>query len=594
MAEAVALTGAEDVRWDLSDLYSSPTDPALERDLAAALEFARDFEQQYRGRIAGLEPAEFAAMMKELAEHYQNSVMPGLYAHLLHSQNTQDAAAGRLVARSREAAAEQGKHLVFFSLEVAQLSDEQAQRLYAHPEAAAYRHTVEQERRYRPHQLSEVEEKLLTEISPVGRGAWTRLIEELCAAIQVDLDGGRLPLSQALARLREPDREVRRAAVEGVTQALNQDIRTRAYIFNVVLQDKSISDRMRHYPSWISSRNLANETSDEAVEALVAAVTRRYGMVARYYRAKRKLLGYERLYLWDRYAPIEEFSRRVSWDEAKDLVVGSYERFSTEAGRLVAEFFERSWIDAPVAPNKEGGAYCAGAGPHLHPFVMMNFTGQLNDALTLAHELGHGLHDRLASGQHIFDYHPPLTLAETASVFGEALTFDRIMSDEKDPQIRLSMLCHQLEDAFATIFRQVAFNRFEHAAHTVRREEGELSGEQLGELWQAELTRMFGDSLDLTDGHKAWWSYVEHFIHTPGYVYAYAFGNLLALSLYQRYKNAGPGFVDSYLAFLAAGGSQAPDELVRTVGMDITDPGFWEAGLDILERMVEEVERLAG
>jgi oligoendopeptidase F len=594
MAEAVALTGAEEVRWDLSDLYSSPTDPAIERDLAATLEFARGFEQRYRGRIAELEPAEFAAMMKELEGHYETSVLPGLYAHLLHSQDTQDAAAGRLVARSREAAAEQGKHLVFFSLEVAQLSDEQAAGLYAHPEAAAYRHTVEQERRYRPHQLSEVEEKLLTEISPVGRGAWTRLMEELCAAIQVDLDGNRLPLAQALALLREPDREVRRAAVEGVTRALSQDIRSRAYIFNVILQEKSIADRLRHYPTWISSRNLANETSDEAVEALVAAVTRRYDMVARYYRAKRKLLGYDRLYLWDRYAPIEETSRRVSWDEAKELVVGSYERFSGEAGRLVGEFFERSWIDAPVVPNKEGGAYCAGAGPHLHPFVMMNFTGQLNDALTLAHELGHGLHDRLASGQHIFDYHPPLTLAETASVFGEALTFDRIMSEEQDPRIRLSMLCHQLEDAFATIFRQVAFNRFEHAAHTARRQEGELSGDQLGELWQAELTRMFGDSLDLTEGHKAWWSYVEHFIHTPGYVYAYAFGNLLALSLYQRFKDAGPAFVDSYLAFLAAGGSQAPDELVRTVGMDITDPGFWEAGLDILERMVDEVERLAG
>jgi oligoendopeptidase F len=594
MAEALAVTGAEDVRWNLSDLFASPADPAIERTLGEALEFAKGFEQRYRGRIAELEPVEFAAMMKELEAHFDASSRPSLYAHLLHSMDTQDAAAGRLVARVREAAAERGTHMVFFSLEVAQLSDEQAARLYAHPEAAVYRHTVEQERRYKPHQLLEVEEQLLTELSPVGTGAWTRLMEELCAAIQVEIDGTRVPLAQALALLREPDREVRRQAVEGITTALRQDIRTRAYIFNVIFQDKAISDRLRHYPSWISSRNLANETSDEAVEALVAAVTARYDMVARYYRAKRKLLGYDRLYLWDRYAPLEESTRRVTWDEARELVVGSYQRFSAEAGRLVADFFEGAWIDAPVVPNKEGGAYCAAATPTLHPFVMMNFTGQLNDALTLAHELGHGLHDRLASRQHIFDYHPPLTLAETASVFGEALTFDRIMAEEKDPRIRLSMLCHQLEDAFATIFRQVAFNRFEHAGHSARRAEGELSGEQIGELWQAELTRMFGDSLDLTEGHKAWWSYVEHFIHTPGYVYAYAFGNLLALSLYQRYKESGREFVQAYLDFLGAGGSQAPEQLVRTVGMDITDPSFWDAGLNILDGMVSEVERLAG
>lgn len=593
MAQTLTVTGAEEVRWDLAELYQSPTDPGIERTLAEALEFAKGFEQRYKGRIASLEPAEFTKMMRALEEHFDKSVLPGLYAHLLHSQNTQDAAAGRLVARIQEAAAERGKYLVFFSLEVAHLSDEQAQRIYADPEAAAYKHTVEQERRYRTHQLSETEERLLTEISPVGVGSWTRLMEELCAAIDVELSGERMPLANALALLREPDRDVRKSAAQGITEALRRDIRTRAYIFNVVLQEKSISDRLRKYPSWVSSRNLANETSDEAVLALVSAVTRRYDIVARYYRVKRRLLGYDKLYLWDRYAPLEQSTRRVRWQDASELVLGSYRRFSPEAGSLVAEFFEKPWIDAPVVPHKEGGAYCAGATPRLHPYVLLNFTGQLNDALTLAHELGHGLHDRLASRQHIFDYHPPLTLAETASVFGEALTFDRIMAEEQDPRIRLSMLCHQVEDAFATIFRQVAFNRFEDACHTARRTEGELSADQLSDLWQAELQGMFGDSLDLTDDHRAWWSYVEHFIHTPGYVYAYAFGNLLALSLYRKYKESGPEFVPSYLDFLAAGGSQAPDELVRKVGMDIADPGFWDAGLDIVATMVDEVERLA-
>lgn len=586
-------TGAEDVRWDLSELYLSPVDPRIEEVLAEGLAFAQDFENRYRGRISSLEPAAFAAMMAEFESHYERTYLPALYAHLLHTQDTQNHAAGRLVSRVREAAAERGKHSVFFSLELGQLTDEQAERLYADPAAARYRHTVEQERRYRPHQLSEVEERLLAEISPTGTGAWTRLFEELVSAIKVELEGRELPLPEVLAQLREADREVRRKASLAIGQALRRDLRTRAYIFNVILQDKGIGDRIRHYPSWLSSRNLANETSDEAVAALVEAVTSRYDIVARYYRVKKRLLAVDELHEWDRYAPIEEHTRKLSWAEAGELVLSSYQAFSAEAGALVKDFFDKGWIDAPVGEHKEGGAYCAGAMPNLHPFVMMNFTGQLNDALTLAHELGHGLHDRLAARQHVFDYHPPLTLAETASVFGEQLTFERIMAGEPDPRVRLSMLCHQVEDSFATIFRQVAFNRFENTVHTRRRQEGELSIDQISACWQAEVQKMFGDSLTLTDDHSAWWSYVEHFVHTPGYVYAYAYGNLLALSIFRRYQESGPEFAGSYLEFLAAGGSQAPDELVRTLGMDITDPNFWANGLRILEDLVTQVEELA-
>jgi oligoendopeptidase F len=313
----------------------------------------------------------------------------------------------------------------------------------------------------------------------------------------------------------------------------------------------------------------------------------------RYYRVKRKLLGVGDLHEWDRYAPISEATRALTWEDARELVLGSYRRFSKRAGDLVEDFFQKRWIDAPVVRGKAGGAYCMPVTPHHHPYVLMNFTGKLRDALTLAHELGHGLHDRLASKQHVFDFHPPLTLAETASVFGEALTFDRIMAEEKDPKIRLAMLCNQCEDAFSTVFRQVAFNRYEDAIHTARRQEGELSVEQLGELFQDKIQPMFGDALILTDEHKVWWSYVGHFMHTPGYVYAYAYGNLLALSVYHRYLQLGQGFVDDYLEFLAAGGSTRPDELVKRIGMDITDPGFWDAGLKILDGMVTEVERLA-
>jgi oligoendopeptidase F len=593
MAQATKSTGAEMVRWDLSDLFTSPDDSRIEQALARELERAVAFEAKYRGTVAILEPKEFAAMMRELAEYEESSVKPEVYAYMLHSQNTQDHAAGRLLARVREASAERGVHLVFFPLELAQITDEHAARLYEDPDAATYRHFVEHERLFRPHQLSEPEERVLTDFSPVGNGSWVRLFEELCARIRVGVDGQDVALDEALNLLREPDRELRRKASHAVTQALSGDIRTRGYIFNVILQEKSIDDRVRRFPSWLSSRNLANETSDEAVQALVDAVTGRYDVCERYYRVKRKLLGVSELHEWDRYAPVSETTRNLSWDEAKELVVGSYHRFSKRAGDLVDEFFAKRWIDAPVVPGKTGGAYCMPVTPRHHPYVLMNFTGKLRDALTLAHELGHGLHDRLASRQHVFDYHPPLTLAETASVFGEALTFDRIMAEEKDPKVRLAMLCNQCEDAFSTVFRQVAFNRYEDAVHSARRKEGELSVEQLGELFQDKLQAMFGDALVLTEEHKVWWSYVGHFMHTPGYVYAYAYGNLLALSVYHRYLERGQPFVNDYLDFLAAGGSTRPDELVKRIGMDITDPGFWDAGLKILDGMVGEVERLA-
>jgi oligoendopeptidase F len=593
VAQTKEKTGAEAIRWDLSDLYASPTDPKIEVTLSHSLELAKAFEVRYKGKVTSLEPAAFAAMMRELEEDEEAAAKPEVYAYLLHSQNTQDPAAGRLLARVREASAERGSHGVFFALELAQTSDEQAKRLFADPESSKYRHSVEEARKFRPHQLSEPEERILTDYSPVGNSAWTRLFEELCAGIRVDVDDRQLALEEALTLLREPDRELRRRASGAITAALGSDIRTRAYIFNVILQEKAIDDRLRKFPSWISSRNLANETSDEAVQALVEAVTGRYDICVRYYRVKKQLLGIGDLHEWDRYAPIEEATRDVSWEDAKELVLGSYHRFSKKAGALVEDFFNRGWIDAPVLKGKAGGAYCMGVTPRHHPYVMLNFTGKLRDVTTLAHELGHGLHDRLASKQHIFDYNPPLTLAETASVFGEALTFDRIMAEEKDPKVRLAMLCSQCEDAFSTVFRQVAFNRYEDACHTARRVEGELAVEQLGELYQSTLQPMFGDALILTDEHKIWWSYVEHFLHTPGYVYAYAFGNLLALSVYHRFLERGPSFVDDYLDFLAAGGSTRPDELVRRLGMDITDPDFWDAGLRLLDGMVSEVEKLA-
>ncbi len=561
--------------------------------MAKTLERAKAFEAKYKGTVATLPPAEFAAMMAELEADEEEAVKPEIYAYLLHSQSTQDPAAGKVLARAREAAAERGSHMVFFPLELAAITDEQAAKLFAEPAAAKYRHHVEQARKFRPHQLSEPEERVLTDFSPVGNAAWVRLFEELCAGIRMEIDGRDVGLEEALILLHEPDREVRRTASATITEALKRDIRTRAYVFNVTLQDKAIDDRLRRFSTWVSSRNLANETSDEAVQALVDAVTRRYDICARFYRVKKRLLNVGELHEWDRYAPLPGSSRELSYDAAQELVLGSYQRFSPKVGKLVSQFFEHAWIDAPVMPGKGGGAYCMPVSPRHHPYVMLNFGGKLRDALVMAHELGHGLHDLLAARQNMFDYQPPLTLAETASVFGEALTFDRIMAEEKDPQVRLGLLCQQCEDAFATIFRQVSFNRFEEACHEARRNEGELSLDQLGDLYQQKLQPMFGDALVLTDEHRVWWSYVGHFLFAPGYVYAYAFGNLLALSVYHRYLEVGPSFVDAYMEFLASGGSTRPDELVKRVGMDITDPTFWDKGLDIVDGMVREVERLS-
>src|SRR5215472_14114629 len=356
------LTGAENVRWDLTELYPSPTSAALDADLEAALGEARDFEARYKGRVASLSPAEFAEMMEAFAAHQEMAAKASIYSSLLHSRETQDAEAGRLVARVREADAQRGRYLVFFSLELAALTDEHVAQLYEDPAVARFRHAVEEERKYLPHQLSEPEERLLTELSPVGHSSWGRLFEELTARIEVKQDGDDIPLETALALLREADRSVREQATLGLNEALKLDLRTRAYIYNVIVQERAIEDRLRRYPTWLSARNLSNETSDAAVEALITAVTSRYDIVHRYYRTKRRLLGLDRLFEWDRYAPLEGAERDVSWDDAKALVLDSYHRLSPRAGALVGEFFTRSWIDAPVTPGKSGGAYCMGGG----------------------------------------------------------------------------------------------------------------------------------------------------------------------------------------------------------------------------------------
>jgi oligoendopeptidase F len=397
----------------------------------------------------------------------------------------------------------------------------------------------------------------------------------------------------ALSRLTSPDRELRRGAADAVTAALEPGLRTRAFIMNTLVMDKSVDDRLRRYPHWLAARNLANEVSDESVQALLEAVRNRYELPRRWYRLKARLLGLERLSDYDRMAPVTEDEKRFAFADARDLVLECYDSFAAELGAIVRRLFDEQRIDAPVRPAKRGGAFCAAAVPDVDPYVLLNYTSRRRDVLTVAHELGHAVHFALAARQGIFHQNTPLTLSETASVFGETIVFARLLEQDSDPASRLALLAENLEDRIATVFRQVAMNRFEDLTHTARREQGELSKERLGELWATSQVEMLGDSVEVTDGYRSWWSYIPHFIDSPGYVYAYAYGQLLALSVYERYLQRGREFVPQYLELLAAGGSRSPEELGRIVDVDVADPGFWDAGLDLIERQLGEAEAAA-
>jgi oligoendopeptidase F len=377
-----------------------------------------------------------------------------------------------------------------------------------------------------------------------------------------------------------------------VTAALEPGLRTRAYVFNTIAADKSIDDRLRGFATWISARNLSNDTTDEAVQALVDAVVSRYDVVQRYYRLKARLLGLDRLAHYDRMAPIGSDPVTVSWGDAAQIVLDAYTDFSSETGDIVDRFFRESWIDAPPMDNKRTGAFCATNIPGVHPYVFMNYTGDRRSVLTLAHELGHGLHGYLAEPLGLFNASSPLTTAETASVFGEALTFKRLLALEADPRRRLDLLAGRIEDSIATVFRQIAMNRFEDRVHTTRRGEGELSLGTFQELWLETQTQLFGDSVDV-EGYGTWWSYVPHFIGTPGYVYAYSYGFLFALSIFRKYELEGDSMVEPYLEVLRAGGSKPPEELAEMVGLDLTDPAIWSAGIDALASELDEAEALA-
>ena len=595
MASATVIerpTGAEEIHWNLEDLYTGDQAAGVELDLKRADQLAQEFATEARGKVAELDAAPMVAALRKLEEIHEIHGRASAYAFLSFCTNMADPARGALLQKVQEAITQTSTQLIFFSLEWIAVPDEAAEKLLADPVLTAYRHHLESERRYKPYVLTEPEEKIVAEKSVTARGAWDRLFDELTGAVKVQVDGTEKSLDEALAGLHSGDADVRRQLAQAVTDALRADLRTRRFVLNTVLADKAIDDRLRKFPSWVAERNLANEASDDSVRSLIESVTSRYDIPRRYYALKKKLLKLDTLYDWDRYAPYGDSEPEVTWDDARETVLEAYGSFSPKLRELATEFFDRRWIDAALAPNKQGGAFAHPATPSAHPYVMLNFTGRRRDVLVMAHELGHGVHQSLARKQSALNAGTPLTTAETASIFGETVTFSRLLEQENDPARRLSLLVGRIDDATATIFRQIAMNRFEDAIHTHRRAEGELSEEDLSRYWLKTQRDMLGPAVEVTDNYGIWWSYVHHFIAVPGYVYAYAFGNLLALAIYAKAVEEGPSFAPKYFELLEAGGSDTPEALTARVGVNLADPAFWNRGLDTLSRLIDEAEAL--
>jgi oligoendopeptidase F len=588
------------VTWNLADLYAAPDDAAIAQDLDTAMVRARAFAQRYRGTInvPGGPAAEWlVAGVAELESIAEQADKPAVYAGLLHAADARPPEHGALVAMTQERGSAIRNELLFFDLEWLALDDAAAQHLIDDPICARYRHHLAALRRYRPHTLSEPEEKLLEDTANTGRRAFHRLFDEVSSemAFEVEIDGTRQKLNESgvLALLHDGRREVRQRAARALTVGLREHSLLLTFTFNIIAQDHAQMDRVRSYPDPMAARHLANEIDGATVDALITASEASNDVVVDYYHLKRRLLGLDVLYDYDRYAPIAGEADPMNWPAARKLVLEAYGDFSPRMRDIATKFFEGRWIDAEVREGKRGGAFSSGAVPSVHPYILLNYLGHPRDVQTLAHELGHGVHQYLSRERGHLQADTALTMAETASVFGEMLVFDRLRRQEQPPQARLALLCAFIEEAFGTVFRQIALTRFEQRLHELRRRDGELSSERMGTIWYEVNAALYGDSVTLTDDYRWWWAYIPHFIHSPFYCYAYGFGELLVLALYELYRERGPAFVPQYLDLLAAGGSEAPAALLPRLGVDIKDPAFWQRGLGVLRRLVDEAKAVA-
>ncbi len=585
-------TGAENIRWDLSDLYKGMDDPQYEEDKRTVIREADAFAGSYRGKVASLSPDTFREALDRYADIMERTGKLASYAYLNWTTDTAKPRFGKELQESNERSSEVSAKVVFFLLEWLDFDEEKAKTWIRSNELAFYRHFLETSRLDKPHTLEEKEEKIMSSKSVTGAQAWVRYFDEVLGASRFSLDGEMLTEAEILSKLHDPDREVRRKASGSFTRGLKEMKHALTYVFNTLLADKYTNDRIRNYPHWLRSRNLANEITDESVDALVSSVTNRYDLVHRYYRLKRTLLGLDEMLDYDRYAPLEKSRKLIRWDEAKALVINAYEKFHPEMASVSRRFFDEKWIDAAIVPGKRGGAYSAGTVPSVHPYIFMNYDGQLRDVQTLAHELGHGIHQYLSRGQGMLQMNTPLTTAETASVFGEMLVFQELLADLDNPADKMALLVGKIDDTMATVFRQISMNRFENLIHRARREEGELTTDRFSELWIQTQHALYGDAVTLTEQYHLWWSYIPHFVHTPGYVYAYAFGELLVMALYEEYVSSDDGFNDKYLAMLEKGGSDWPHRLTASLGLDINDKQFWNRGMSAIEKLVSKAENL--
>ncbi len=580
--------------WNLADLYPSTDSAELQRDLQHAHRDAVAFAARYQGKLAEVATAKGGAGLFDAFQEFEalQDVMGriGSFAFLNYVTKSDDPARAKFFGDCQEKLTNIGSQLLFFTLELNRLDDALVEGLMAAPPLDHYRPWLIELRKEKPYQLSDDLERLFHEKGMTGRAGWSRLFSETMTALRFEVDGEALTIEPALNLLVSPDEGLRRKGAAALTRVFRDNVRLFTLITNILAKDKEISDRWRGFPDVTSDRHLANNVEPEVVEAMVSAVRDRYAAIShRYYAMKARWLGKKQLEYWDRNAPLSETSRTIPWTEAQNIVLGAYERFSPEMAGIVRTFFDKRWIDAPVRDGKGPGAFAHPTVPSAHPYIMMNYLGKPRDVMTLAHELGHGAHQVLANGQGVLMSATPLTLAETASVFGEMLTFKAILASAATPEEKKLLIAQKVEEKINTVVRQVAFYQFERHVHTERRD-GELTSERLGEIWMEVQRESLGPSIRLGDGYEVYWTYIPHFINAPFYVYAYAFGDCLVNSLYAVYEQSEAGFQDRYLEMLKAGGTKHHKELLAPFGLDASDPDFWAMGLGVIEAMIDELE----
>lgn len=581
--------------WNTATLYEGPASPGLEDDFESAATGANGFRERYRGRVAGLNAAELQKALIEYEELEELIVKPQLYAHLLFAADSENDVNKRLSQRAAEFGNLMSRELMFFDLEIIQMEDEPFAQLIGDERLANYRHYLESLRKFHPHTLTEREENLLKQKSLTGTEAFSRLFDEVSASFRytMTIDGEEREFTgeELLGLLHHTDARVREQAFATFLKRHEEQGIIFSSVFNTVALDHGQDLELRNYKSPMEPTNLGNEIPAEVVERMMSVSEANYPLAQEYFRLKAKLLNMDKLKNTDVYAPVGEIEQHYTFAEARDLVIAAYDRFSPEFRDIAAAFFKDGRIDALPRIGKSGGAFCMGMTPRLAPYVLLNFTGNLRDVATIAHELGHGIHFTLAQRQTMVNYHAPLPLAETASVFGEMLLTRHMLEGETDKQVKIALLCAKIEDIIATTFRQNVLTRFEERMH-LERKEGLLTATQLCDLWWEENARLYGDSVEMIEAYRWGWSYISHFIHTRFYCYSYTFAELLVLSLYQRYLKEGDAFIPTYREILAGGGSKSPADTVRPAGIDLADPDFWQNGYDVLAGLLEELKQL--